>query len=158
MEKISVASVNIRNIRPEDNSSMAIVIRNTLKEFGANKPGTVYFDPTTDNLYKLFQEEGSMYQIAEHDHQVIGGGGIYPSGGLPEDTCELVKMYLIPEARGIGLGKLMITKCLEGAARLGYKRVYLETMPELKDGFEYLSGPMGNTGHFGCALWMIKEI
>jgi putative acetyltransferase len=44
--------------------------------------------------------------------------------------------------------------------------VYLETMPELKQaldtyakfGFEYIDHPMGNTGHFGCDLWMIKRI
>ena len=30
------------------------IIRRTLAEFGANKPGTVYFDPTTDDLFKLF--------------------------------------------------------------------------------------------------------
>jgi putative acetyltransferase len=39
-------------------------------------------------------------------------------------------------------------------------------MPELKDalntyakfGFNYLKGPMGNSGHFGCALWMMKNL
>jgi putative acetyltransferase len=75
-------------------------------------------------------------------------------------------MYLVPEARGIGLGKKMIASCLEAATRLGYAQVYLETMPELKDalksyekfGFTYLDGPLGNTGHFGCALWMLKKV
>ena len=46
------------------------------------------------------------------------------------------------------------------------KKIYLETMPELKQalhvyekfGFEYLNGPMGNSGHTGCSLWMLKEI
>ena len=100
------------------------------------------------------------------DDVLVGGGGIYPSDGLPENTCELVKMYLLPSARGLGLGKKMIAACLENAKQLGYQQVYLETMPELKDalktyekfGFSYLDGPLGNTGHFGCALWMIKKI
>ena len=34
---------------------LAQIIRTSLAEFGANKPGTVYFDPTTDALYELFQ-------------------------------------------------------------------------------------------------------
>ena len=162
----NTAGITIRKIRPEDNAAIASVIRKTLEEFGANRPGTVYFDPTTDDLYRLFSRAGSSYQVVENDQHILGGGGIYPSDGLPADTCELVKMYLLPEARGIGLGKKMIAGCLEAAARLGYRKVYLETMPELKDalktyekfGFKYLQGPMGNTGHFGCALWMIKEL
>jgi putative acetyltransferase len=102
--------------------------------------------------------------VAVLNGSVVGGGGIFPSEGLPEDTCELVKMYLLPQVRGIGLGKKLISDCLSAAQNAGYRNVYLETMPELKDalktyakfGFNYLKGPMGNTGHFGCELWMLK--
>ena len=27
-----------------------------------------------------------------------------------------------------------------------------------KFGFEYLTGPMGNTGHHGCSVWMCKSL
>ena len=156
----------IRDLEPVDNIAIASVIRDTLTEFGANRPGTVYFDPTTDDLFSLFRKKGSYYQVVMIDDVIVGGGGIYPSDGLPENTCELVKMYLLPSARGLGLGKKMIAACLENAKQMGYQQVYLETMPELKDalktyekfGFTYLDGPLGNTGHFGCALWMIKKI
>ena len=54
----------IRPIEPNDNVALAKVIRDTLTEFGANKPGTVYFDPTTDALYELFRTPGSFYFVA----------------------------------------------------------------------------------------------
>ena len=157
---------SIRTIEPQDNQALALVVRNTLAEFGANKPGTVYFDPTTDALYEVFQKPRSIYYVVLKDDKIIGGGGIYPTDGLPGDTCELVKMYLLPEARGLGLGRLLIEKCLQFAKESGYKNVYLETMPELKNalkvyekmGFKYLAGPMGNSGHFGCELWMMMAI
>jgi len=156
----------IRRIEEKDNHELAFVVRTTLAEFGANKPGTVFFDPTTDELYSLFQKAGSVYYVTLKDDKLVGGGGIYPTDGLPTDTCELVKMYLLPEARGIGLGKKLIEKCLGFAKEAGYKNVYLETMPELinalkvyeKMGFRYLDKPMGNSGHFGCELWMIAPI
>lgn len=159
-------NVTIRPIQPSDNPIIAKIIRDTLTEFGANHPGTVYYDPTTDALFELFQKEKSAYNIAEADGRIVGGGGIYPTDGLPADTCELVKMYLLPEARGTGLGSQLITKCLEQAKENGFSNVYLETMNELKAalkvyarmGFTYLDGPMGNSGHFGCPLWMIKEL
>jgi putative acetyltransferase len=156
----------IRTIQPEDNPALALIVRNTLAEFGANKPGTVYFDPTTDALFELFGKPRSTYYVALQNGDIMGGAGIYPSDGLPPDTCELVKMYLVPEARGKGLGRLLIERSLEFAKQAGYKKVYLETMPELKKAvtvyekfnFRYLDGPMGNTGHFGCGIWMVKTL
>jgi putative acetyltransferase len=159
-------NINIRKIQPSDNSHLALIIRNALAEFGANKPGTVFYDDTTDYLYELFQEPGSIYYVAEQDGEILGGAGVYPSAGLPEGTCELVKMYLKPATRGLGLGRKLIEQCLEFAKGFGYAQVYIETMPELrkalsvyeKFGFEYLNGPLGNTGHFGCDVWMLKTV
>lgn len=156
----------IRTIRPSDNKAIASIIRNTLSEFNANRPGTVFFDHSTDALFELFQEPGSVYYVIELENSLAGGAGIFPSQGLPEGTCELVKMYLLPRARGKGIGKQLIEKCIEFAKTAGYKRIYLETMPELrkaihvyeKSDFTYLDGPLGNTGHFGCDVWMIKEL
>lgn len=156
----------IRSIQQSDNPYLAKIVRDTLAEFGANHPGTVYFDASTDTLYQLFQRERAAYYVAELNDEIVGGAGIYPTEGLPPDTCELVKMYLLPHARGAGLGRTLIVKCLDFASIAGYKNVYLETMPELKQalkvyarfGFEYLKGPMGNSGHTGCSLWMLKNI
>lgn len=158
--------INFRDIRPGDNPALAKIVRDTLAEFGANHPNTVYYDPTTDTLFEVFQTTRSKYFIAELDGEIVGGGGIYPTDGLPADTCELVKMYLLPKARGLGLGKTLIEKCIEAAKENGFKKIYLETMPELKQamkvyekfGFEYLNGPMGNSGHTGCSIWMMKEL
>lgn len=159
-------NVTIRPIIERDNAAIARIVKDTLAEFGANKPGTVYYDPTTDALFELFQKERAVYFVAETDDEIVGGAGIYPTDGLPEDTCELVKMYLVPKARGAGLGRTLIERCLDFAKTAGYKNVYLETMPELRQalevyakfGFRYLPGPMGNSGHTGCSLWMIKSL
>lgn len=159
------SSVLIRAIAPSDNAELARIIRACLTEFGANRPGTVYYDPTTDALFELFQTPGSHYWVAEKEGVLLGGGGIFPTDGLPEATCELVKMYLLPEARGLGLGKTLIERCIQSAKEKGYRDLYLETMPELakavkvyeKMGFDYLPGPLGNSGHFGCGKWMLKK-
>jgi putative acetyltransferase len=158
--------INIRTIDKKDNAALAKLIRSTLKEFGANHPGTVYYDESTDHLFEMFQTHRSIYFVAELNSEIVGGGGIFPTEGLPKDTCELVKMYTYPFVRGIGLGKLLIQKCIDYAKDTGYKNIYLETMPELKQalktyekfGFEYLTHAMGNSGHFGCDLWMLKRL
>jgi len=154
----------VRQIQKKDNASLAVIIRNALKEFGADKPGTVYYDESTDHLFELFQQPNAVYYAAVQGNTVLGGAGIYPTDGLPEDTCELVKMYLAPAARGKGLAKLLMNFCLKTAKEKGFTKVYIETMPELaaaigmyeKFGFTYLQKPLGNSGHNGCSTWMLR--
>jgi putative acetyltransferase len=158
--------MQIRPIEPADNEALAKVIRTALAEFGANKPGTVYFDPTTDALYELFRTPGSFYYVATIDEVIVGGCGIFPTENLPQGTCELVKLYLAKEARGTGLGKQLMEISLSWAKENGYTQVYLESMPELakavsiyeKVGFKALDHPLGNSGHCGCDIWMLKEL
>lgn len=157
---------SIRLITPKDNIALAAVIRAALTEFGANKPGTVYFDPTTDQLFQLFETPGSIYYVAEKDNQILGGCGIFPTAGLPDKTCELVKLYLAPEARGTGLGKALMLKAMSWAKEAGYEQVYLESMPELSNavtmyeklGYKRLPKSLGNSGHDGCSIWMLKAL
>lgn len=161
-----MSEVLIRPIRENDNETIAAIIRSVLTEFGANKPGTVYFDPTTDDLFSLFRTKDSAYFILEVDGKICGGAGIYPTVGLPDGCTEIVKLYIMPYVRGRGLGRALIENCFDVARQLGYKQVYLETLPELKMavglyencGFRYLDNPLGNSGHFGCDLWMLKDL
>jgi len=159
--------ITIRPIAPGDNAALARAIRETLTEYGAAKPGTAYYDEATDHLHKLFSQTArSAYFVAELDGEVLGGGGIFPTEGLPADTVELVKLYLLPAARGRGVGKALINQCFEAARANGYAHVYLETTEELTQaiplyenlGFTYLPAALGNSGHFGCQIWMRKAV
>lgn len=159
-------SISIRTIIPADDPIIANIVKTTLTEFGMNKQGTAFSDPTTDHLSVLFDIPRAIYYIAEMDGRIIGGAGIHPLDGGPDTVCELQKMYLLPEARGKGLAGKLITMCLSYAKQHDYTHCYLETSPELararkvyeQFGFRYLTGPMGNTGHFGCDSWMLKDL
>jgi putative acetyltransferase len=155
-----------RNIEEKDNKEIAELIRTVFREFKIDKPGTVYYDPTTDDLYSLFQKPGSIYWIAEEAAQIIGGCGIYSTPGLPDGCGELVKLYLSSASRGKGIGRSLLEKSIESARTLGYNQLYLESLPELeqaiglykKTGFTFIPGPLGNSGHFGCNIWMVKNL
>jgi putative acetyltransferase len=159
-------NISIRPVLATDNQTIAAIIRKILIEFGANKPGTVFYDPTTDDLFQLFSVPLSAYFIGESEDKIIGGSGVYPTPGLPPGCCELVKLYLLSEMRGQGLGMMLMEKCIQQAVAFGYRQMYLETMPELgsaiglyeKAGFKYLKGPLGLSGHFGCDVWMIRDL
>jgi putative acetyltransferase len=158
--------IRIKPIQPNDNKALAVIIRNALTEFNAAKEGTVYFDETTDRLSTVFEKEGSCYFCLWVNDQLMGGAGIYPTEGLSAETCELVKLYLAPAARGKGFGRMLMDKCEVAALNMNYRFVYLETLPELtiavplyeKMGYEYLNQPLGNSGHSGCDIWMLKKL
>ncbi|MBX0333050.1 GNAT family N-acetyltransferase [Pontibacter sp. HSC-14F20] len=158
--------LTIRPIQPSDNEPLATLIRKVFREFKIDKPGTVYTDPTTDALYELFQQSGSAYIVAEENGTILGGCGVYPTEGLPAGCAELVKFYLAAEARGKGIGNKLMQQSIATARVLGYKQLYLESFPELakavsmyeKAGFRPLPHALGNSGHFSCNIWMLKEL
>lgn len=156
-------AIRYRKIEERDNSELAEIIRTILREFKIDRPGTVYTDPTTDHLSDVFIADQSVYWVAEEDGAIIGGCGIYPTSGLPNGCVELVKLYASAEARGKGVGKMLMQKSIESAQHFGYNEIYLESFPELttaismyeKTGFKKLSAPLGNSGHFACNVWML---
>ncbi len=166
MQKGLELSVELKAIQPEDNQSLAAIIRTSLKAYGLDIPGTVYTDPTTDHLYELFRAKGSFYFVAFEGDKMLGGCGIYPTKGLPAGHAELVKLYLSDDARGKGLGRLLMEKSISWAKEQGYTHIYLETFEELnsavglykKLGFVDLPQALGDSGHHACEIWMLKTI
>jgi putative acetyltransferase len=158
--------ISYRHLVKEDNKAIADLIRSVFREFGIARPGTVYFDPTTDDLFKLFSIPGSEYWIAEDDRKIIGGCGIYPTENLPDGCGELVKFYLNPSYRGKGIGKQLMDISIESARKMRYRQLYLESLPELgraislyeRAGFKFINYKMGDSGHFGCNIWMLKDL
>ena len=156
----------IREIQQKDNQAIAKIVRDVLMELGAPKVGTAYADANLDSLYETYQNPKFVYYVIEINNKIIGGAGIGPLENDLESICELQKMYLLPEARGLGLAKQLIDKCLQSAINFGYKNCYLETMVYMtaaqklysKSGFEYLKSPLGNTGHTSCPVWMLKSL
>ncbi len=158
--------VKIRKIAYKDNETIAQLIREVLIEMGVPKVGTAYEDASLDKMYESYDQSGSSYFVVEEEGVVIGGAGIAPlENGAPE-VCELQKMYFLSKARGKGLGFKMIQTCLDFAKKEGYAQCYLETMPYMeaarklyhKVGFASLDKPIGDTGHYSCQAWMIKEL
>lgn len=159
-------SITFRPIEQKDNRELAEMIRTVFREHKIDMPGTVYTDPTTDRLYELFREPGSAYWIADNDGVIVGGCGVYPTTGLPDGCVELVKFYVAAEFRGKGVGNTLMQKSIGSAKELGYTELYLESFPELnkavtmylRNGFRYLPHPLGNSGHFACNIWMVKDL
>jgi putative acetyltransferase len=151
----------LRPIRADDDPAVASVIRAVMPEFGARGPGFAINDPEVDAMCAAYPAPRAVYFVVDVDGRVLGGGGVGPLSGAADDTCELRKMYLLPEARGLGAGKELLARCIVEARVRGYRRMYLETLKGMdaaqrlytRFGFTQLDAPLGATGHFGCDRW-----
>ncbi len=155
-----------RPIEKKDNAEIAELIRIVFREFKIDMPGTVYTDPTTDALFELFQTAGSAYFVAEEDGQLLGGCGIFPTNGLPTGYAELVKFYLSATSRSKGTGNHLMQLSMDWSKAFGYTHLYLESFPELakavsmyeRAGYQNIDHALGNSGHYSCNIWMVKEL
>lgn len=164
--KVHKDTIVIREIELDDNHKIASAIRDVLIEFGVPKVGTAYEDEALDHMYETYDTERACYFVVSDGDNILGGAGIAPLEGFNPGVCELQKMYFKPEARGKGLGSVMMGKCLDFAKSVGFKQCYLETMPYMEDarilyrkvGFKNIESALGNTGHYSCTVWMIKDL
>ncbi|WP_034921211.1 GNAT family N-acetyltransferase [Gillisia sp. CAL575] len=161
-----MCSFKIREIQPKDNQSVAKVVRKVLVEMGVPKVGTAYEDKSLDDMFATYDKDHMQYFVVEEKGEIIGGAGIGPLINADESISELQKMYFLPTARGRGIGAAMMNTCLHYAKAEGYKQCYLETLPYMEDarrlynrsGFKSLEKPMGDTGHYNCTMWMLKDL
>ena len=158
--------LEIRPIRASDDSAVAGIIRTVMPEFGASGPGFAILDPEVDGMSASYARPRAAYFVVSDGARVLGGGGVAALDGGDADTCELRKMYFLPELRGRGAGRALLERCLGTARELGYRRCYLETLERmttaralyLQFGFKALCAPLGKTGHFGCDSYFALEL
>ena len=156
----------IRSINQPDNKSLSVILREVLVEMEIPQKGSAYEDPELDNMYEADQFPRSKYFVVEEDKKILGGAGISPLRDGDVNICELQKMYFHKTLRGRGIGQKLIEICLDFANESGFEKCYIETMPNmvnaqklyLNKGFKYINGPLGNTGHNACPVWMLKKL
>jgi putative acetyltransferase len=179
------AAYSVRPIAAKDRAAVARLIRTVMPEFGAKGPGFAILDPEVDDMFGAYRGKRAGYWVvtsraagsskASGDRSrdgkrasevVVGGGGFAPLAGGDKRTCELRKMYFLPEVRGLGIGQAILTLAMEGARRAGFSRMYLETLGSMtqaralyeRNGFVPLERPSGNTGHFGCNAFYARDL
>jgi putative acetyltransferase len=163
---VPAAAWSIRPIAPGDDAAIAAIIRAVMPEFGAVGDGFAINDPEVDWMSRAYGTPRSAYFVVERDGIVLGGGGVAPLEGGPDDTCELRKMYFLPAARGLGAGNAMMARCLEAARGFGFARCYLETLCGMdaamklyeRSGFHRIDAPLGATGHGGCDSFYLRDL
>jgi putative acetyltransferase len=153
-------------ISRENNPTAARVIRAVMAEFGVSGEGFSSEDPEIDDMFSAYSVPRSAYFVIAREGSVLGCGGMGPLKGADDGICEIRKMYLLPELRGLGLGTRLLNVILDAARSSGYTLAYLETLSAMnqarrlyvKFGFEPSGESLGNTGHTGCNQYMTLSL
>ncbi len=75
-----------------------------------------------------------MFLIALQNNKIIGTGAVVPKSN---NSAEIVRMSVVTNMRGNGVGKMILGKLCEYAKSNGYKRVILETTETWQEVVEF---------------------
>ena len=147
--------VEIRACDPAGRDAAALVA-DFFAEIASRYPG---FDPSRQPsapLAGFTRRQGGVFLIALRDREPIACAGLQR---LDATTGEVRRVFVREAARGLGVGRVLLTTLLETARDLGYQRVRLDTgdrLPEARGlflafGFRDIADYNGNPY---AAYWM----
>jgi putative acetyltransferase len=106
-------------------AAKAVVTAGALEFFG--HPPAAFDD--MDNIAAQYREPPGIFLVLMDSGRVVGTGAIRR---LDDETCELKRMWFLPEYRGKGYGTKISERLFQFARVAGYKRVRLDTVPLLE--------------------------
>lgn len=80
---------------------------------------------------KYSPPDGALF-LAMKGERAMGCGALRRFGPSRNSTCEMKRLFVRPEARGLGVGKQLAMRLVEEGVRLGYSAILLDTLERLK--------------------------
>jgi putative acetyltransferase len=124
MNDINIQGLNVRPATNQDQNKIVELVSTILTEYGF-ECNFATSDNDLLNIEETYFNSGGTFQIIEDEKRnIVGSCALLP---ITKETCKLRKMYLLPEARGHGLGRYMMQHSIKSAKGLGFKNIMLET-------------------------------
>ena len=72
---------------------------------------------------------GELLLARDRNSMPIGCVGLRPIE--PDSCCEMKRLYVAPDGRGLGLGERLVDAVVREAERIGYREMRLDTLPSM---------------------------
>lgn len=87
------------------------------------------FEQELTTLETMYAAPGGALLLIEQDGAFLGCAGLRALG----EHAEMKRLYVRPELRGQGWGRRLAEAIVERARALGYRRLYLDTLPAMTE-------------------------
>jgi ribosomal protein S18 acetylase RimI-like enzyme len=88
------------------------------------------FDKELAELPGDYAPPSGRLLLAKSQGEVVGCVALHK---LDDETCEMKRLYLRPESRGSGAGRLLAERVIAQARSIGYRRMRLDTVAGTMD-------------------------
>ena len=130
MKPVASGDFNIRPATNADRERILRLVEGILAEFGLRSDRASSESDLNDIEGTYFRTGGRFEVVEDRDGSLLGTYGVLP---LDRHTCKLRKMYLVPRARGVGLGRRMLERAVAYARGVGCRTIILETVSSMED-------------------------
>ena len=106
-------------------------VRRLIDEYAASLDVSLCFQDLAhelEHLREVYAPPRGELLLARRDGVDLGCVAFRP---FAPDTCEMKRLYVRPSARGLGLGRSLVTRILDDAKAIGYSEVVLDTLPSM---------------------------
>lgn len=90
------------------------------------------FESELANLPGKYAPPSGTLLLAIDGQTAVGCGALRRLGSIQARTCEMKRLYVRPDARGLGVGEQIAKRLIQEGCRLGYSTMVLDTLDRLK--------------------------
>jgi ribosomal protein S18 acetylase RimI-like enzyme len=156
-----VKEVNVKQATTEEDFSAA---RTLIAAYAAELDVDLCFQDFTEEIADLpgmYGPPGGCLLLASAGGEVVGCVAIRK---FDAGSCEMKRLYVLPQHRGTGLGRRLAEWAIAAAKKLGNKQILLDTLPDMDEahalyaslGFKevssYYRNPLPGVRYLACSL------
>ena len=136
----------VRSWETRDRAEAFHLIKDVLAEYGL-KCEPYGADRDVYDVELHYQKKGGEFWVVEREDQIVGTAAYYPIE-RGNNAVEIRKMYILPAARGQGLGKFLLQELESKIIARGFDEIWIETASVLKKAVKMYenNGYMPTTG------------
>lgn len=106
-------------------------VRNIFREYQSDIDTNLCFQDFENELKtlpgKYSEPDGRLY-LAFLDGKIVGCIALRP---INNNECEMKRLYVRPQFRKMGIGKILVEKIIAEARKIGYQKMVLDTLEKM---------------------------